>query len=40
MRLVKPAPSGVSSNVATMWPVGSQTNAVRFQYSFGYARAV
>src|SRR4029079_4722891 len=35
LRLVYDAPFGVSSNVATRCPVGSQTNAVRFQYSFG-----
>ena len=35
MRLAKPAPLGLSANVATMWPVGSQTKAVRFQYSGG-----
>ena len=35
MRLVKAAAFGMSWNVATMWPVGSQTKAVRFQYSFG-----
>ena len=33
--LMKPAPSGVMTNVATRCPVGSQTKAVRFQYSFG-----
>ena len=35
MRLRKAAPFGVISNVATTWPVGSQTKAVRFQYSRG-----
>ena len=35
IRLVKPAPFGDSSKLATMWPVGSQTNPVRFQYSSG-----
>ena len=40
IREEKPAPRGVSSKVATMWPVGSQTKAVRFQYSRGYCRAV
>ena len=35
-----PLPSRRSTNVADQVPVGSATNAVRFQYSFGYARAV
>src|SRR5450759_2781846 len=36
----KPAPSGRMTNVAIRWPVGSATNAVLFQYSPGYVRAV
>ncbi len=36
----KPAPEGWIVNVAMRCPVGSVTNAVRFQYSRGYARAV
>ena len=36
----KSVPSWCSVNVATRWPVGSATNAVRFQYCFGYVRAV
>ena len=35
MRLEKAAPFGMSWNAATMCPVGSQTKAVRFQYSLG-----
>ena len=35
MRALKSVPSGLSVNVAVRWPVGSATNAVRFQYSFG-----
>ena len=35
MRLLNAAPFCMSWNVATMWPVGSQTNDVRFQYSRG-----
>src|SRR4051794_13642154 len=40
LRERKPAPSRFSENVATRWPVGSVTKAVRFQYSRGYVRAV
>src|SRR5260221_4960725 len=40
LRERKPAPSGRITNVAIRWPVGSLTNAVLFQYSRGYARAV
>src|SRR5262245_23040983 len=36
----KPAPSPRMTNVAIRWPVGSVTNAVLFQYSGGYVRAV
>src|SRR6516165_6046993 len=36
----KPAPSGRITNVAIRCPVGSETNAVLFQYSRGYTRAV
>src|SRR4051794_3167214 len=38
LRLLKLAPSGSRTNVPTRGPVGSGTNAVRFQDSFGYAR--
>jgi hypothetical protein len=40
LRLTKLDPCGSSTNVPTRWPVGSVTKAARFQYSFGYARAV
>jgi hypothetical protein len=36
----KPEPLSLSSNIPITWAVGSETNATRFQYSRGKARAV